>query len=392
MAKSARPSEIVLWRKAVADGKITQLEVILAMADVRSLSKPRPVREALGESEVFLAFQEELSRAAKVDRPLLIVGERGTGKELAASRVHYLSSRWNEPFVALNCAALPPSLIESELFGYEAGAFTGAGKRRLGRFETAHRGTLFLDEVGHIPLDVQSKILRAVEYQIFERVGSPEPVQVDVRIVGATNADLVRLATEGRFQRDLLDRLAFEVLVVPALRDRKGDVTLLASHFAARMAHELGWAGVPMFTDEALDALESYSWPGNVRELKNVVERAVARAGSNRVDQVVFDPFPTALGSAVLERTSGLEDPSPGQTTSGPGPVAEAGEAPVRLDTPLPDQVAALEIGLLRAALNQARFNQKKAADLLGLTYHQFRGLYRKHTGQMGGAPDQDEL
>ena len=181
------------------------------MPDYKEKNRPEKIREALGESEVFVDFQENLSRAAKVDRPILIIGERGTGKELAAKKMHYLSKRWREPLVALNCAALSPSLIESELFGYEAGAFTGAQKKRMGRFEAADNGTLFLDEIGNIPLEVQSKILRVVEYQSFERVGSSNPIQVDVRIIGATNADLQSMAQKGLFKRDLLDRLSFEV-------------------------------------------------------------------------------------------------------------------------------------------------------------------------------------
>ena len=233
-------------------------------------SVPR-VQEALGQSEAFLTFQEHLSRAARVDRPVLILGERGTGKELAATRLHFLSKRWQQPFVALNCAALSPSLIESELFGHEAGAFTGATARRVGRFEMANEGTLFLDEIGLIPTETQEKILRAVEYGVFERVGSSRPVRVDVRIIGATNADLRTLAHAGRFRQDLLDRLSFEVLHLPPLRARQEDIMLLANHFAARMAHELGWEDVPEFSDEAIMALEGYPWPGNVRELKNVV-------------------------------------------------------------------------------------------------------------------------
>ncbi|MBW2193339.1 MAG: sigma 54-interacting transcriptional regulator, partial [Deltaproteobacteria bacterium] len=190
--------------------------------------------EALGQSEAFLMFQERLSLVAPINRPVLLLGERGTGKELAASRLHYLSDRWQGALVALNCAALSSSLIESELFGYEKGAFTGAQQRRTGRFEAADGGTLFLDEIGNIPIEVQEKILRVVEYSTFERVGSSETVEVDVRIIAATNADLVALTRQGRFKKDLLDRLSFEVLYLPPLRERKEDILLLANHFAAR--------------------------------------------------------------------------------------------------------------------------------------------------------------
>src|SRR5215831_2783027 len=157
--------------------------------------------EALGQSEAFLTFQERLSRVARVNRPVLLIGERGTGKELAVSKLHYLSQRWQGPLVALNCAALSPTLIEAELFGHEEGAFTGATRRRLGRFEAAHGGTLFLDEIAQSPLEVQEKILRVVEYGMFERVGSSQPIQTDVRIVGATNADLTALAAADHFKR-----------------------------------------------------------------------------------------------------------------------------------------------------------------------------------------------
>ena len=184
-------------------------------------------QEGLGQSEAFLDFQERLSRVAAVERPVLLIGERGTGKELAARRLHYLSQRWQGALITLNCAALSPSLIASELFGHERGAFTGAQQRRMGRFEAAHGGTFFLDEIGSIPLDAQEKILRVVEYGRFERVGSTTPVDVDVRIVGATNADLREMVQEGRFKQDLLDRLAFEVLYLPPLRARQGDILLV---------------------------------------------------------------------------------------------------------------------------------------------------------------------
>ena len=248
-------------------------------------------KEALGESEAFLDFQEQLSRVAPVDRPVLLIGERGTGKELAANRLHFLSKRWQGPFVTLNCATLAPSLIEAELFGHERGAFTGAEKRKTGRFEAADGGTLFLDEIGSIPLEAQEKILRVVEYGSFERVGSSLPVEVDVRIVGATNVDLALLAEREAFKRDLLDRLSFEVLFLPPLRCRGEDIMLLANHFATRMAYELGRSGIPVFTPAAAKELEGYAWKGNVRELKNVVERAVYRTDTGSIAEVIFDPF-----------------------------------------------------------------------------------------------------
>ena len=322
--------------------------------------------EALGESEAFLAFQERLSRAAAVDRPVLLVGERGTGKELAASRLHFLSRRWQGPLVALNCSALNPSLIESELFGYEKGAFTGAEQQRRGRFESAEAGTLFLDEIGTIPMEVQEKILRVVEYGTIERVGSSESIDVDVRIIAATNADLVRLVKEGRFKQDLLDRLSFDVLFLPPLRERKGDILLLANHFAGRMAFELGWEEIPEFSDEAIEALENYAWPGNVRELKNLVERAVYRSRSLLITEIEFDPFRSPYGES--HTLSLLASESESQQPSVEG----------LLEKPFQEAVKELKIRLLKRALEKARYNQRRAAQMLGLTYHQFRGLYRK--------------
>lgn len=331
---------------------------------------PARMPEGLGTSEAFLEFQERLSRAARVNRSVLLIGERGTGKELAASRLHYLSARWRRPLITLNCAALAPTLIAPELFGYEAGAFTGAEQRRLGRFEAAHQSTLFLDEIGNIPMEAQEKILRVIEYGTFERVGSTESITVDVRIIAATNADLPALAAEGRFKPDLLDRLSFEVLFLPPLRERQDDIQLLANHFAAQMAHELGRTDIPEFSDDAIDALESYTWPGNIRELKNAVERAVYRANSERVSDIVFDPF---------------SDPF---TPSRPAAVAVADAKPLAPQAAIDDPpttpsfheaVRDFEIKVIQQALQEARHHQRKAAERLGLTYHQFRGLYRKY-------------
>ena len=335
-----------------------------------------PMAEAIGQSEVFLEFKEMLSRVAQVDRPVLLIGERGTGKELAVSKLHYLSPRWQGPLVALNCAALSPTLIESELFGHEEGAFTGATRSRKGRFVTADAGTLFLDEIGSIPVEVQEKILRAVEYGTFEQVGSSEPISADVRIIGATNADLPSLTEEGRFKRDLLDRLSFEVLYLPPLRERVGDTLLHANHFAARMAFELERNEVPEFTEEAIGALERHPWPGNVRELKNVVERAVYRCDSSLIGEIVFDPFssPYRRDDAVE-----VEETDEAALARQPIPTEE------RLGRPFTEAVRDYEIQLLRTALKDARFNQRAAARSLGLTYHQFRGLYRKYKDELTG-------
>ncbi len=327
---------------------------------------PTPKGEAIGQSETFLMFQESLSKVAIVNRPVLLMGERGTGKELAAMRLHFLSQRWQEPLVALNCSALSPSLIETELFGHEKGAFTGAFQSRKGRFEAAESGTLFLDEIGSIPLEVQEKILRIVEYGSFERVGGSLPVEVDVRLVGATNADLLDLTARGLFKRDLLDRLSFEVLFLPPLREREGDILLLADHFARRMAFELGREETPVFSREAITMIEQYAWPGNVRELKNVVERAVYRSDSARITAIDFNPFNSPYkmpldGAPLREITL---------TTQ---------EQPDLTSLCLKDAVKSLELQMLKMALEASKYNQKKTAEKLGLTYDQLRGLLKKH-------------
>jgi len=329
------------------------------------------MEDALGSSDAFLEFQERLSRAAPVDRPVLLIGERGTGKEIAASRLHYLSTRWQNPLIALNCSALSSSLIESELFGYEKGAFTGAEQRHVGRFEAAAGGTIFLDEIGLLPMEVQEKILRVVEYGTFERVGSPESIEADVRIVAATNTDLLALADEGRFKRDLLDRLSFEVLYLPPLRERKGDVLLLANHFAGRMALELGWQDAPRFSPETAAKLESYNWSGNIRELKNVVERAVYRSDTPLITTVVFQPFNLSPGRQLSEETGDekkeVRDFALNEITG----------------MPFKEAIRKMELLLLKKALKESRFNQRKAARAMGLTYHQVRGLYRKYKEEL---------
>lgn len=344
--------------------------------------------EALGQSEAFIDFQEKLSRAAKVDRPVLIVGQRGTGKELAANRLHYLSPRWREPLVTLNSAALAPTLIESELFGYEAGAFTGATARRAGRFETADEGALFLDEIGLIPMEVQEKILRVVEYGSFERVGSTRPITVNVRLIAATNSHLPGLVEQGKFKADLLDRLAFEVLHLPPLKDRGRDVLLLARHFAARMASELGLTEAVFFSPRAEEELLNHTWPGNIRELKNVVERAVYRSPEPEIDELVFNPFPDLslldpptppgpVGPTAAEPTSSGST-APG--LNGENPPSDPTDPLVELtELPLKEAIHRLERARLIDALAKARHNQRRAAELLGLSYDQFRGLYRKH-------------
>lgn len=348
---------------------------LMARAYDTSATRPGP-QEALGQSEAFLTFQEQLSRVARVDRPVILIGERGSGKELAAERIHFLSGRWQEPFIQLNCAALPATLIEAELFGHEAGAFTGAARQRRGRFESATGGTLFLDEIALIPIEVQEKILRVVEYGCFERVGSSEPIAVNVRIVAATNQNLSHLAQSGSFMRDLLDRLSFEVLFLPPLRERPEDILLLARHFAARMAMELNWPQVPEITDEAERVLLAYPWPGNVRELKNVIERAVYRSDDAVIEpeECIFDPFLSPFEQRLERRNDGPRTGVDGGDRFEPDAAPAIGE-----ETGFDEAVRALELRMMRRALRKAQYNQRRAADLLKLSYHQFRGIYRKY-------------
>ncbi len=344
--------------------------------------------EALGQSDAFLEFQELISKVAPIERPVLILGERGTGKELAASKIHFLSKRWQKPLVTLNCSALTSSLIGSELFGYEKGAFTGASSRHTGRFERASEGTLFLDEIGTIPMEVQEKILRVVEYGSFERVGSSDSIHVDVRIVAATNVDLFLMAQSGEFKQDLLDRLSFEVIYVPPLRKRKGDILVLANHFAARMAFELGRDEIPSISSQALKALEEYPWPGNIRELKNVIERAVYKSLSDKIKEISFDPFNNpygdALANTVKKKKKSIDEPDLNYVIPDESKTGESSDTLDQiLKKPFKQAIADLEFYLVSKALKECRFNQKKAAKKLGLSYDQFRGFKKKYDGRI---------
>jgi psp operon transcriptional activator len=347
----------------------------------------------LGESAAFRDMLAHVSLAAPLNRPVLVIGERGTGKELVASRLAFLSPRWDRPFNILNCAVLGDALLDSELFGHEAGSFTGAARRRPGRFELADGGTLFLDEIATASMAVQEKLLRVIEYGTFERVGGNETLKVDVRVIAATHADLPALARAGRFRADLLDRLAFDVVPVPPLRARVEDIPLLAGHFAIRMTRELGRDAFAGFAPAAMQALRAYPWPGNVRELRNVVERSVYRteAPHKPLSQVVFDPFPalppmpdsTVPDSAPVPTPVSV--PSNGGASAAPVPEAER-------HGDFLSRTRAFESRLLREALEASRFNQRTAARTLGLTYYQFRHHLKIHglLGRQGGEEQAD--
>lgn len=321
----------------------------------------------IGESAVFLEMLEHISLVAPLSKPVLIIGERGTGKELVAARLHYLSRRWDQPFLKLNCAAINENLLETELFGHEAGSFTGAAKRHLGRFELADGGSFFLDELANTSARVQEKLLRVIEYGEFERVGGNQSVKVNVRLIAATNEDLPALADQGQFRHDLLDRLAFDVITLPPLRVRPDDILKLAEHFAIAMSKELGRDYFPGFSKAAEQQLLDYGWPGNVRELKNVVERVIYRNPSDRmISKIDFDPF------ASPWRPRSVTPPASN------GSVASSGAEP-NLPLDFKQVTENYEIQLIKRALQQGQFNQKKAADLLGLTYHQLRGYLKKY-------------
>lgn len=234
---------------------------------------PRPsAPQLVGQAPAWLSALEHVSLVAPLERPILVIGERGTGKELIGERLHFLSRRWDGPFIKVNCAALSEDLLDSELFGHERGAFTGATDRRAGRFELADGGTVFLDEIATASMRVQEKLLRVVEYGEYQRLGGQQVLHTDVRVAAATNIDLPSAVARGAFRADLLDRLAFDVITLPPLRAREGDASLLADFFARRMAVEMG-EDFPGFAPSAMAAIEAHDWPGNVRELRNAAER-----------------------------------------------------------------------------------------------------------------------
>lgn len=346
----------------------------------------------IGQSNSFLNVLDQVSQIAPLNKPVLIIGERGTGKELIAARLHYLSQRWDQNYLTLNCAALNENLLESELFGHEAGAFTGASKRHEGRFERANFGTLFLDELANTPGLVQEKLLRVIEYGEFERVGGSRPIKVDVRLVCATNEDLPGMAERGEFRADLLDRLAFDVITLPPMRERQEDIMQLAEHFAINMARELNFELFSGFSDRAKRQLMDYDWPGNVRELKNVVERSVYRTNNPYVPvhDILFDPFASPFRPQARVRTVDRQISAPiAAAGASPSPQVVSMPAPTNSTSALQFDFSQMqdfkllsenyEVTLIKQALAACQYNQKKTADALNLTYHQLRGYMKKY-------------
>ncbi len=329
----------------------------------------RPHEEIIGNSSTLAKALEHLSQLAPINRPVLIIGERGTGKELAADRLHYLSERWHGPMVKVNCAAISSDLLESELFGHEPGAFTGATRTHHGRFERADGGTLFLDELATMSYRLQEKLLRLIEYGEFERLGGQQTLQVDVRVVAATNANLPEMAEKGEFREDLLDRLSFDVVHLPPLRFRKDDIELLAQHFAIHICRELNWDYFAGFSSAAMEQLLTYHWPGNVRELKNVVERSIYRWTTPEVavDEIIINPF-----DSPFSQPPATEKTEPQQSTQ----IIETLSDSTGDYTSLIKQ---FEIDTLTSALKKNNGHQGNTANMLGISYHQLRGLLRKY-------------
>ncbi|NQY36039.1 MAG: phage shock protein operon transcriptional activator [Alteromonadaceae bacterium] len=354
----------------------------------------------IGQSNNFLEVLEQISQIAPLSKPVLIIGERGTGKELIAARLHYLSKRWDQNYVKLNCAALNENLLETELFGYDSGAFTGATKRHEGRFERANKGTLFLDEIANTTSLIQEKLLRVVEYGEFERVGGSRTITTDVRLIAATNEDLPTLAESGEFRADLLDRLAFDVITLPPLRERIEDILVLADSFAINMARELEFELFSGFTEKAKRALLDYNWPGNVRELKNVVERSVYRCNNPHlpVHDLVINPFespyrPTTRIKAPSSIPQPIENrPATEETIveQSIGVATKPAEKQLQYPLSLKDLSQNYEIDLLKSALAAHQFNQKKTAEALELTYHQLRGYLKKYNLLDGNVYDEN--
>ncbi len=338
------------------DVQMAKLDRILAVIDDNrrlreqneELRRRGACLEMIGESRAMRAVRDKVRRLADIPRPVLILGERGTGKELVALHLHREGTRRARPFVTVNCAALPDTLAEAELFGCEPGAFTDARRTRAGRFAQADGGTLFLDEIGNMSLSTQQKVLRAIEYQTFERVGGGSPLRVDVRVCAATNADLQARVREGTFRADLFDRLAFDTIRLPPLRERREDIPLLARFFLQRFREEVAGVRCRSISDSALASLSRADFPGNVRELKNLVERAAYRCDEEILQDGHFDLSPPA--------------------------AREAGSAGA-----FAERVAAFESQLLRQALEAEGGHLGRAAKRLSLSYDQMRRLLRKH-------------
>ncbi len=326
---------LALVEKALESGKLAAENLVLKEEFARELSFPM----IIGKSKALTDALELLKKAAPTRATVLITGESGTGKELFAKALHHLSPRKDGPFVAVNCAAIPKDLLESELFGHEKGSFTGAEARRLGKFELADKGTLFLDEIGDMALALQAKLLRALQGEMIERVGGAEPFSVDVRVAAASNRDLEKAVREGSFREDLYYRLNVFPLRIPPLRDRRDDIRILAEYFIGKYAAELK-KGLFTISDEAIEALSGMEWKGNVRELANCIERAVIIADGGEIGPECLGLAPKFMdeSSGSLQRTASIA-------------------------------AKAAEMEAIKGALAASGGNKSRASELLGVSY-----------------------
>jgi DNA-binding NtrC family response regulator len=336
---------LLLIQRALEQARLRTENILLREEWSRRYGFPR----IIGESDAIKRAVAETQRVAMTEATVLLLGESGTGKELFARAVHHLSPRRDQPFVAINCAAIPETLIESELFGHERGSFTGATERRPGKFELASGGTVFLDEIGELPLAVQGKLLRAIEEKTVDRIGGRVTVPVDVRIVAASNRDLKSAAEAGEFRRDLYFRLAVFPIEIPPLRERGDDAILLARHFAAQFGKELRGREATL-NDDALASLRAHPWQGNVRELENAIERACILA-----DSLTLGARDLNLGTSTRPR----DDDAALASLDLSGTLAAAADRAVRL----------VERRKIAEALREASGNKTRAAEALGVSY-----------------------
>lgn len=335
----------------------------------------------LGESDVIVELKNLIRRVAQSKTNILIIGESGTGKELVARMIHEIGPFHDQPFVPVNCGAIPINLIETEMFGHQKGSFTGAVSEKVGLFEVAHRGTLFLDEVGELPLAMQVKLLRAIQERSFRRVGGIENIRVDVRIIAATNRDLEAAVRAGTFREDLFYRLNVILIKTPPLRERRGDVALLANHFLKQFAKRTK-KSIEGFDPETLEILETYHWPGNVRELQNIIERAVTLESGSQIDRTALPeeiqkrPFSLSSKSPIStnstnskKRSSASEDSTPEKLEELRLPAADFSKGNLDLDQILGE----VERTYILAALQYTRGRKIQASELLGITFRSLR-------------------
>jgi DNA-binding NtrC family response regulator len=359
LAKPVDPDHLLmLVGRAIEQRRLSTENLLLR----EELAARRGLPQIVGEHETLRRVLVAVQRAAASDTTVMVEGESGTGKELVARAVHALSPRVNGPFVAINCAAIPETLLETELFGYEKGAFTGAVGRKAGKFEVAHRGTLFLDEIGDLPMALQAKILRVIEERRFERVGGNVPLQVDVRLVAATNRNLKAAVAARRFREDLYFRLSVFPITMPALRERPTDIPLLAQFFLERLSRDLKKRVV--LSPATADALVAYPWPGNVRELQNCLERAVLLADGDTIHpgHLQLSHIPVALSAAEAA-------PDPWETIAWDGTLADVTRR----------AVAEVERRKVRRALDEASGDRAKAAALLGVPVRFLQAKIREY-------------